>query len=469
MNFPVEFIEQSRRLLGENNYMFFEKALQENPPVSVRMNPEKSFFVPENSEVVPWCSTGYYVDKRPAFTFDPLLHAGCYYVQEAASMFVEQVFRQYVNSPVIVLDLCAAPGGKSTLVSSLLSENDLLVSNEVIRNRSQILAENLVKWGSPNVIVTNNAPADFISTGVMFDVILADVPCSGEGMFRKDPSAVDEWSIANVQKCQKRQRAILQDIWPCLKPDGLLVYSTCTYNCEENENNVAWIASELGAEVLALEVKREWNIVGNLAGYDFPVYRFLPHCTMGEGFFLAVLRKKAEENSIDSLESLPEKKRNKSGYRIKKSDVVSPNAFHAWIKNAESYAWTVENGRVSAFPLRYETVYETLKKRLKVLHAGVVLGEMKGKDFQPSHSLAMSSAFLRENFPHGELTYRQAVDYLRKETVVLPPQMSRGYVLVTYRNTPLGFVKNVGNRANNLYPQEWRVRSTYLPDAPVSL
>ncbi len=469
MNFPAEFMEQSRRLLGENDAVFFEKALHGEAPVSVRMNPDKAPRVPEEGTVVPWCSTGYYIGRRPAFTFDPLFHAGCYYVQEASSMFVEQALRQYLRTPALVLDLCAAPGGKSTLACSLLSEDDLLVSNEVIRSRSQVLMENLVKWGRPNVIVTNNDPADFQAAGVMFDVILADVPCSGEGMFRKDPSAVEEWSPENVENCVLRQRRILRDIWPCLKPGGLLVYSTCTYNRKENEDNVAWIVSELGADVLGLNVKEEWNITGNLAGHDFPVYRFLPHRTLGEGFFLAVLRKKTDETMLEPVKNTSAKMKKKKGSKTDKQGMFPVDTLHSWIKNEERYAWRLENGRLGAFPLRYDTVYEALKKELKILHAGIVLGDVKGKDFQPSHSLAMSSAFQKENFPHAELTYRQAIDYLRKEAIVLSPDVPRGYVLVTYRSMPLGFVKNIGNRANNLYPQEWRIRSTYLSDGVVSV
>ena len=269
---------------------------QQDTPVSVRMNTAKWEHVPAHRSAVPWSEQGYYLDGRPTFTFDPLFHAGCYYVQEASSMFVEQALRQYVTEPSVMLDLCAAPGGKSTLCRSVLPEGSLLVANEVMRNRSQVLAENLVKWGHPEVIVTNNDPADFTSLENTFDVMLTDVPCSGEGMFRKDPVAVSEWSLENVDTCWQRQRRILRDIWPCLKPGGLLIYSTCTYNREENEDNVAWIAETLGAEVLPLEVPEEWHITGNLTGNAFPVYRFLPHRMQGEGLFLAVL------NCADSTE-----------------------------------------------------------------------------------------------------------------------------------------------------------------------
>ena len=260
MNLPQAFIERTRQLLGETQYPLFEEALQTEVPVSIRPNATKCAKEVEG-EPIPWASSGVYLKNRPTFTFDPLFHAGCYYVQEASSMFVERVLQAYVKEPVVMLDLCAAPGGKSTLCRSVLPEGSLLIANEVMRNRSQILAENLIKWGHPEVIVTNNDPADFTDLTHLFDVILTDVPCSGEGMFRKDQVAVDEWSLENVDVCWKRQRRILTDIWPALKPGGLLIYSTCTFNREEDEDNVAWIAKELGAEILPVPMEEGWGIM----------------------------------------------------------------------------------------------------------------------------------------------------------------------------------------------------------------
>ena len=260
-------------------------AIRQEPPVSIRLNDGKlkiengkCRIVPQagcitdfqlstfNLELnqVPWSSEGFYLDERLTFTFDPLFHAGCYYVQEASSMFVEQVLRQYVTGPVKMLDLCAAPGGKSTHARSVLPEGSLLVANEVIRNRSQILAENLMKWGHPDVVVTNNDPADFAVLPSFFDVILTDVPCSGEGMFRKDPVAVEEWSPENVEICWQRQRRIIGDIWDTLKPGGILIYSTCTFNTKEDEENARWIQQEYGGEPLTVQVQENWNITGDL-------------------------------------------------------------------------------------------------------------------------------------------------------------------------------------------------------------
>ena len=467
MNLPQSFVERTRQLLGDEQYPLFEQALGTEVPVSIRPNRMKCS-LPVAGEPVPWAPSGVYLEKRPTFTFDPLFHAGCYYVQEASSMFVERVLREYVQEPVVMLDLCAAPGGKSTLCRSALPEGSLLVANEVMRNRSQILAENLMKWGHPEVVVTNNDPADFTDLTHLFDVILTDVPCSGEGMFRKDQVAVDEWSLENVDICWQRQRRILSDIWPALKPGGLLIYSTCTFNREEDEDNVAWIARELGADMLEVPVEEAWGITGNLIGDSFPVYRFLPHKVKGEGFFLVILRKHAGE--VETVEPRAEKKK-KGGKDVKgKAPQLSvPKEAKDWLQIPGDYQLTINGTNVQAFPKSHETVYTLLQQYVKVIHAGITLGEMKGKDLIPHHSLAMSTALANDAFPKAEVTYEQAIAYLRKESLVLDAGVPRGYVLLTYQNIPLGFMKNIGNRANNLYPQEWRIRSGYLPEEIVTV
>ena len=473
MNLPAEFMARTRQLMGEEACTALCEALQQESPVSIRLNPLKSSGIPAGSKPVAWCRDGYYLSERPAFTFDPLFHAGVYYVQEAASMSLDLVMRRYVGRPSVMLDLCAAPGGKSTLAAAALPQGSLLVSNEVMRNRSQVLAENLVKWGNPAGIVTSNDPADFTPLGPVFDVILTDVPCSGEGMFRKDPVAVEEWSVDNVGLCWQRQQRILRDIWPCLKPGGLLIYSTCTYNREENEDNVAWIARELGAEILLVPVEESWQITGNLTGQDFPVCRFLPHKTCGEGLFLAVLRK---EGSVEDDE-VPFRTEGGKPERTKKgkqkggkgaAPLAVPEEMKGWLQALADEAWDfrVEDDRCLAIPQQWSGLYDYLRSRLRILHAGVTLGELKGRDWQPHHSLAMSTRLNRGVFPEASLDYTQAVAYLRKEAVTLEPDVPRGYVLLTYQGHPLGFAKNIGNRANNLYPAEWRIRSGYLPEEP---
>ena len=480
MELPVSFADYTRTLLGDEDYKELVTSLESEQSVSIRLNPLKPFAFRSGEHAVPWCTSGFYLEERPTFTFDPLFHAGCYYVQEASSMFVEQALKQYMGEePVVMLDLCAAPGGKSTHIRSLLPDNSLLIANEVIRNRSQILAENLTKWGHPDVVVTNSDPSDFTPLEDFFDVILTDVPCSGEGMFRKDPVAISEWSPENVEICRQRQRRIIADIWPCLKPGGILIYSTCTYNTKENEENIRWIRDEFGAEVLPLDVAEEWNITGNLLGGEgeslkgFPVYHFLPHKTKGEGFFLAALRKpevEEEENVVFSFSKVKAaKKKDKKGGAVTSSPVSKENRTLAgsWLnsENAERYALLAEEKEVKAFPQQYMDELAAMKQYLKVVQAGVLIGEVKGKDLSPAHALAMSASLLRQDaFDTEEVSYEQAIAYLRKEAIALSETAPRGYVLLTYRNIPLGFVKNIGNRANNLYPQEWRIRSGYLPE-----
>ena len=468
MNLPQAFIERTRQLLGEDIYPQFEEALAAETPVSIRPNRMKCD-LPVEGEPIPWASSGMYLKNRPTFTFDPMFHAGCYYVQEASSMFVERALQEYVKEPVVMLDLCAAPGGKSTLCRSALPEGSLLVANEVMRNRSQVLAENLIKWGHPEVVVTNNDPADFTELTHFFDVILTDVPCSGEGMFRKDQVAVEEWSLENVDICWQRQRRILTDIWPALKPGGLLIYSTCTFNREEDEDNVAWIAKELGAEILPVPIEDSWGITGNLVGGEFPVYRFFPHKTKGEGFFLAVLRKQEGEceETLSRFSKSPSRMDKKKKGKDNKQPLVVPKEAKEWLASVSDYSLAMKDTQVVAFPKAYQDEYALLQQTLKVIHAGITLGEVKGKDLIPHHSLAMSTALASEAFPKAEVSYEQAIAYLRKEGLVLEADVPRGYVLLTYQGIPLGFVKNIGNRANNLYPQEWRIRSGYLPEEVV--
>lgn len=472
MNLPVAFIESARTLLGENEYKKFAAALEQEPVVSIRLNPLKMQGGETLSDCVPWASDAFYLKERPVFTFDPLFHAGCYYVQEASSMFVEQVIRQYVASPVTALDLCAAPGGKSTHLRSVLPEGSLLVANEVIRSRSQILAENLMKWGYPDVVVTNNDPADLRKLSSFFDLILTDVPCSGEGMFRKDPVAVEEWTLENVETCWQRQRRIVADIWPCLKPGGILIYSTCTYNTKEDEENVCWIRDELGGELLTLDVREEWGITGSLLkGEDIPVYHFLPHRSRGEGFFLAVLRKpcaEEEETGLFTRNKTGKKKEKKGGNTDGKVLKEYASRINRWLNNDASVSYeTIINGsEICVFPKGYMNELACLKDVLRVIQAGVQVGEMKGKDLIPSHALAMCPSLMEKDaFAVEEVNYEQAIAYLRKEAITLPATAPCSYVLLTYRNIPLGFVKNIGNRANNLYPQAWRIRKEPPQDA----
>ena len=467
MELPSDFMQNLRALLPLEECHLLLESLQQLPPVSVRVNRLKMQQVPSGAAgCVPWTAEGYYLDKRPAFTFDPLFHAGCYYVQEASSMFLEQVVRQYMKEEVCMLDLCAAPGGKTTHARSLLPPGSLLVANEVVRSRLGILQENVQKWGHPDVIVTHNSPADFGKLSSFFDVVLVDAPCSGEGMFRKDAGAVDEWSAIGVAACQRRQRQILADVWPSLRAGGLLIYSTCTYNIDEDEANVRWLQEEWGAEPLPVDIQDEWGITGSLlSGFAGPVYRFLPYRTRGEGFFLALLRKPLDEG-VPVARKPTRKAERKRGERGKGAAAGSLGKGHlrqsgTWLADGgKDYSLLVDGNRIVAFPARHVDALAELKQRLRVVQYGVCVGESKRNDLVPSHALALSPLLLRrEAFGEAAVAYPQAIAYLRNESLVLPPEVPRGYVLLTYCDVPLGFVKNLGSRANNLYPKPWAIRN----------
>ncbi|MDR1882794.1 MAG: rRNA cytosine-C5-methyltransferase [Prevotella sp.] len=455
MILPSQFITRTKALTGEA-FPLLESALQADAPVSIRINRRKGIRALQ-AEPVPWSDSGYYLPKRMPFTFDPLFHAGGYYVQEASSMFLEQAVRAHIKEPVVCLDLCAAPGGKSTHLLDLLPRRSLLVSNEIIRSRSHILAENVTKWGNPAVIVTNGDPVKAGRLTHLFDVIVADLPCSGEGMFRKDPNSIQEWSMDNVTFCAARQRHIIHDVWNALKPGGLFIYSTCTFNMEENEENIAHILHTLGAEALPIPVREEWRITGAL-GKDFPAYRFFPHKTKGEGFFLAVLRKAGEGNEEESLSAGGRREREKPA-----PAAVIPDEIRHWLQYPDRFRFDILGETIQAFPMMHEEAYRRIVRQLRVVTAGIAVGKVKGKDTCPTQALAMSAVLNRKAFPSYGLNREEAVGYLRKDALVLPPEMKKGYVLTTYNDFPLGFVKQLGARANNLYPQEWRVRSPYLP------
>ena len=412
MTLPQEFADYTSRLFGAARWERFVQSFLQETPVSVRINPWKAAENPfPNADPVPWCRQGFWLKERLRFTVDPLFHAGVYYVQEAASLFLDYVLRQLVTAPVSALDLCAAPGGKSTLMRAALPEGSMLVSNEIDRRRANILLENILKQGHPDVLVTHNAPKDFAKTNLLFDVILTDAPCSGEGLFRREPDAVNEWSPQNVHFCAQRQRQILRDIWPCLKDGGLLIYSTCTFNTHENEETVRWIAEELGADILSVPVFPDWQITGSLlAHWQQPVYRFIPGTTRSEGLFMAILRKQGGKNTFPTL----------------------PSSLRAQVKK---------------YPL------------LHVLSDGIPQPEAKGREQIPSAAQALSLSIQQADFPRAELCLEDALRYLHRETLHLPGNTPHGFVLVTYQGHPLGFVKNLGNRANNLYPKPWAIRN----------
>lgn len=463
MKLPEDFLAQMRALLGTDAEAFLQAASQDDASVSLRLNRRKCSVPPfGDAQPVPWCPGGFYLDKRPTFTLDPLFHAGAYYVQEASSMFLYQVVQEALrilpphDGPLRVLDLCAAPGGKSTLLIDALPDDAVLVANEVVHTRANILAENLSKWGYPHVLVTEAKPEDLPGT---YDLILTDVPCSGEGMFRKDSQAVEQWSMANVRMSAARQREIVQAIWPRLRPGGCLIYSTCTFNTAENEENVTWIADTLGADVLPVDTSvslgRSLDELGITASLlpdapVLPVARFMFHRSRGEGLFMALLQKKDQSVTDD-------KKRRPAPSKLAKVKLWPMDC----LRDAEAFQTVeVQPGRYHAMSASVKELYDAFAKaRVRMHSAGIALGEMKGSDLIPAASLALSQQLERRQVLCAEVDTKTALDYLRRSAVTLNTNLPRGYVLLCFHGLPLGWVKHLGNRANNLYPNDWRIRT----------
>lgn len=428
-------------------------ALLGEPSVSLRRNVAKTSPFPADADTVPWCVDGLYLFDRPQFTFDPALHQGLYYVQDASSMIYSYIVDRLTDGtgPVAYLDACAAPGGKTTTAIDALPAGSLVVANEFVPGRALTLRENMIKWGAPAVVVTRGDTKRFRKLPGMFDIVAADVPCSGEGMFRKDPEAVRQWTPALVAECAVRQRGIIDNLWDSIKPGGYLIYSTCTINRQENEDVVRWIIDNYEAVAVPLDFPEEWHTVERDG-----CRHFLPGRVRGEGLTVAVLRKGVDGRAF-RLSAKPEKEVS--------ADRKLIDACRGWLDGSADYLFEVGGGTIRAFPQRWIAWLKEFEPRLDVVCRGVDVASVKGRDLIPTQSLAMSTAYDRTVFPEYEVGYHMAVAYLRRESVTLPDDAPRGFVMLTYGGMPLGFVKNLGNRANNLYPNEWRILSTHVPDA----
>jgi len=447
MKIPVQIINQ----LKENfsvDISAFEKSHTQTVPVSVRLNPLKPACVFVFDKQVAWTSNAFYLPERPIFTNDPLFHAGCYYVQEASSMFVEQAFTQIVDStePLIVLDACAAPGGKSTLLASLLNEESLLVSNEVISTRVPVLTHNMAKWGSINSMITNNDPQDFSRLPNFFDIMVVDAPCSGSGLFRKQDDAIEHWSEENVNHCSLRQQRILTDLLPALKQDGVLIYSTCSYSVEENENICDYLCEKFLLEPIKLKTLPEWGITETQSDKHKAFgYRFFPHLTQGEGFFLACFKKTtAEENNV-----------NRNQYKLFTKISADEDVAVKKAINTENLDFVKFYDDICGFHKGSTYAVNKITSALKIKKLPLHIGQLKGKDFIPHPYLAYQNR-INNGAVKVDIDVSVALQYLRKQPFVLP-DVTKGFSLLTYQNFNLGWFKNLGNRINNYYPAEWRI------------
>ena len=467
MALPQAFIDEINSYGADCLSGLAEALTQSAPSVSVRVNRAKGAAVPDGAQIVPWCADGFYLDERPAFTFDPALHQGLYYVQDASSMAIARAVKVISEAeglrPLVCLDACAAPGGKTTAMLSALPAGSTVVANEYDYRRAAILAENVAKWGNPRVMVTRGDTARFGELRHMFDIIAADVPCSGEGMMRKDDEAVSQWSPALVSECVARQREIVDNLWPALRPGGYMIYSTCTFNRHENEEMVEYICNELGGEAVDIGLAGKNGVAAGIVMHNaqctMHVCRFTPGRVRGEGLFMAVIRKdgdgerqhpKAARKALTTLSKAPREA----------DDVVAKSL-------DGDYRTAMIDDTVYAMPADCARLMADAATRLDVISAGTAIGTVKGRDIVPAQPLALSACLRADAYPRVELSYEDALAYLRRESVSVDGP--RGYVLTCYHGHPLGFVKNLGNRANNLYPQPWRIVSPNTPDAAPSI
>jgi NOL1/NOP2/sun family putative RNA methylase len=456
LNLPVSFIASVKDSPGFNEESFLRVHESGEQITSIRINPAK-FSVenfPQNFQdniagKIPWTSNGYYLQQRPSFTLDPLFHAGAYYVQEASSMFVEEAIRQTcdLDKALRVLDLCAAPGGKSTLLQSLISADSLLVSNEVIKSRANILTDNITRWGAANVVVTNNDPKDFDRLPSFFDVMVVDAPCSGSGLFRKDPAAITEWSLNNVALCSQRQQRILADALPSLKPGGVLIYSTCSYSMEEDEAIMDWLLQHHPLTSLPLQLTADWQIKETVSaekgGFG---YRFYPDKLKGEGFFLAAFQMQGELKT----EPLPSIKNKPVLPSKAEMETLAP-----FILQPEKYGFIKWQEEILALPANQLYALRVLQKNLYLKKAGVQLGTVIRNDFIPGHQWALST-LASDAVPSVPVELDDALQYLRRNDMKIDSGV-KGWAIIVYRDLTLGLAKILPGRINNYYPKEWRI------------
>lgn len=455
---PDGFKALMRVEIGDERAEKLFSALHGEPETSLRINRRKrpeSHLYPDMAPI-PWCESGSYLNVRPSFTLNPLLHAGVFYVQDASSMIYESIVDSLTDGkPIIACDLCAAPGGKTTAILNALPAGSVMLANEFSPQRANILKENLCKYGYPDLIVTNSSIDRLAELKGRFDLVAVDAPCSGEGMMRKEEGARSQWSEGLIRQCVSLQREILTNAAEMLAPGGYLIYSTCTFNTSENEDNAAWIAGHSGLDPVDTGLSGRDGIQGEIKG-DIPCLRFMPGFTRGEGLFVTVLRKPLIEGETKRVFK-QRKKGKKEGKGNKDSGIMT--LAKSWIKG--DFEILNHEDRLLGLSPGTAAILHSLPKGTRIMAAGIEIGEIKGKDLVPAHALCMSTA-MAHPFPEVELSTDKALVFLSKETITIPEDIPKGYVTVTYQGFPLGFIKNLGNRANNLYPSDWRIRSVNL-------
>ncbi len=449
MMFPEKFTESLSASLPDGQCQALLRTLDGEPSTSVRFNPYKIHTRPEG-DPVPWNRYGFYLASRPQFTLDPVMHAGGYYVQEASSMFVEHIYRECVGEQeqVRILDLCAAPGGKTTLYSTLAGAEGLVVANEPVKQRASALVDNVKRWGIGNVAVTCAEPQHFKGLDDWFDVLAIDAPCSGEGMFRKNSEARQQWSADAVAMCAARQRRIISEAWHTLRPGGILIYSTCTFNRQENEDNVQWIYDNFECEGVGLQCPDEWGIVrGEICGID--TFRFYPHLLRGEGFFAAVMRKAPRKARVQ----MPRPKREVMSDLQKKQSAI----LGRWVNQPQYMRFAAIGDSCFGFYRSQFQAIRALAQSFNVIYSGVCMGQLFGDKFRPDHSLALFHDLDTSQAQITELDREHALDFLRKKDPDDLSPYAQGLNLVCFEGLPIGWTKRIGARTNSLLPSAFRI------------
>ena len=448
---PIAFTERMRTQLGAEEAESLFAALDSVSPVAVRLNPAKcgEEGVWSNGEAIAWSKNGRKLKERPSFTLDTAFHAGAYYVQEAASQFIDYIIAGEELQGKRVLDMCSAPGGKTTIYSTAVGEDGLVVANEYVRSRANVLADNVRKWGMGNVLVTNNAPEHIAQFEGWFDMVAVDAPCSGEGMFRKEEVAREDWSEEAVKMCAARQLSIVREAWQSLRDGGLFIYSTCTFNEDEDEGLLRAFIEETGdvfEPSQSVEIDDAWGIVKGEVG-AFQTFRFFPHKTDSEGLFVAIARK-----AEPTTQRTPKARKRV----MQEVDKNSRKELAKWLQHPDNYTFAMVADTIYAYPSVQFKAVQALSEGLTAIYSGVAMGQIfKGK-LKPDWALSQYIGFERTAVAVEEVDEERALDYLRKRDIAVG-DMAEGINLITHKGRALGFAKRVGARCNNLYPNSLKI------------
>lgn len=464
---PEGFTEMIKTLCGSLSSPLLSSLAGDEPSLAVRVNALKGIKAPAGALTVPWFpSGGFYLGERPVFAAAPAWHQGLYYVQDASSMAMTGIVaylseKYFDNRPLRYLDACAAPGGKTIASIEGLPSGSVVLSNEYDRRRATALVENVTKHGYPSVAISTGDASALGSLGAVFDIVAVDAPCSGEGMMRKEPEAINQWSTGLIDSCAATQRTILDGVWDALRPGGILIYSTCTFNRSEDEDNLAYLIEKYGAEDVALPFECSEGIVGDLSGRGLHCCRFLPGLVRGEGLFIAAVRKPCDGE--DRLKMNFAECREAAVTEFVRKHIIDSRKYKVMAMGKDEF---------SIVPEEDAPFFAYLAKKLRLVRCGTPLCTVKGRDVVPAPELAFSTALKRDSFPEVELDRRSALAYLHGDSLSdIGSAIPKGFVLCTYEGEPLGFAKNIGRRANNLYPDAFRLRMSpdTLPDTEIQI